>query len=177
MNKAPEEELFFSGPFVHNLLRGLEKRSDGSEFNMVGEFLDRTKILDQVPTEPKTGHAFELWAPFEQHDRRWHHYWLVGISELTLELLWSCQTAFCSSSSSSSIELADWQSATSTLDGFYTKRLLSVVCVILGQENLKDFPYLLEAIFCMYTCIPYFIAQVHGSAGVKGGGARANTSK
>ena len=70
MNEAPEEELFFRGPYVHNLLRGLEKRSDGSEINMVGVFLDRTKTLDQVPTELRTGHVFELWTPFEQHDRR-----------------------------------------------------------------------------------------------------------
>ena len=69
-NEAPEEELFFRGPYVHNLLRGLEKRSDGSEINMVGVFLDRTKTLDQVPTELKSGHVFELWAPFEQHSRR-----------------------------------------------------------------------------------------------------------
>ena len=48
---------------------------------------------------------------------------------------------FCSSSfsSSSSVELAYRQSATSTLDGFYTKRLLSVACVILDQENLRNF--------------------------------------
>ena len=69
---------------------------------------------------------------------------------------------FCSSSSSS-VKLAYRQSATSTLDGFYTKRLLSVACVILEQQNLcnftqscvlEKFPYLLEAVFSMCTCIP-----------------------
>ena len=39
----------------------------------------------------------------------------------------------------SSVELAYCQSGTSTLDGFYTKRLLSVVCVILDQQNLCNF--------------------------------------
>ena len=45
---------------------------------------------------------------------------------------------------------------------FYTKRLPSVGCVILDQENLcnftlnciiKNFHILLEAIFCMFTCV------------------------
>ena len=93
------------------------------------------------------------------------------------------------SSSSSSVKLAYCPSATSTRDGFYTKRLLSVACVILDQENLRnftqsciteDFPYLLEAIFCMCTCNHVSQkggAQARGSAGVEGGGARANTSK
>ena len=58
---------------------------------------------------------------------------------------------FCSSSS---VELAYRKSGTSAHDGFYTKRLLSVACVILDQENLRNstqsciienFPYLLEA--------------------------------
>ena len=83
---------------------------------------------------------------------------------------------FCSSSSSSSsssIELAYCQSVASTLNGFYTKRLLSVACVILDQQNLRnftqsciiaDFPYLLEAILCMCTCIPRFIERRGSSA-------------
>ena len=75
---------------------------------------------------------------------------------------------FCSSSSSSSIELAYRQSATSTLDGFYTEQLFSIACVILDQANicnftqsyvLKKYPYLLEAIFSMCTCIPRFIER------------------
>ena len=45
---------------------------------------------------------------------------------------------FCSSSSSS-IELAYRKSGTSNRDGFCTKRLLSVLCVILDQENLRNF--------------------------------------
>ena len=58
------------------------------------------------------------------------------------------------------LKLAYCPSATSTLDGFYTKRLLSVACVILDQQNLcnfiqscvlEKFPYLLEAIFSMYN--------------------------
>ena len=64
---------------------------------------------------------------------------------------------FCSSSSSSSssVELAYRKSGTSTVLGFYMKRLLSLACVILDQENLRNFtqgsvianfPYLLEAI-------------------------------
>ena len=40
------------------------------------------------------------------------------------------------SSSSSSVKLAYRQSGS---DGFYTKRLLSVACVILDQENLRNF--------------------------------------
>ena len=70
---------------------------------------------------------------------------------------------FCSSSSSSSssIELAYRQSGTSTLDGFYTKRLLSVPCVILDQEKLhkftptvyiKNFPLFVGSHFLYVTC-------------------------
>ena len=72
----------------------------------------------------------------------------------------SCHTSlfgfFCSSSSSStSVELAYRKSGTSTVLGFYMKRLLSLTCVILDQENLRNFtqgsvianfPYLSEAI-------------------------------
>ena len=95
---------------------------------------------------------------------------------------------FCSSFSSSSVELAYRQSGTSTRDGFYTKRLLSVACVILDQQNLRNFtqscvlekfPYLLEAIFRTCTCIPRFIERRGSSARVRGvewGGARANTN-
>ena len=84
---------------------------------------------------------------------------------------------FCSSSSSSSsIELAYCQSATSTLDGFYTKQLLSVAGVTLDQQNLRNltqscvlekFPYLLEAIFSTCTCIPRFIERRGSSARVR----------
>ena len=66
-----------------------------------------------------------------------------------------------SSSSSNSVELAYLKSGTSTVLGFYMKRLLSLACVILDQENLgnfthnciiANFPYLSEAIFCVVTC-------------------------
>ena len=87
---------------------------------------------------------------------------------------------FCSSSSSSSnsVELAYRKSGTSTVLGFYMKRLLSLACVILDQENLgnfthnciiANFPYLSEAIFCVVTCITFHRkvglkrAQVRGS--------------
>ena len=61
----------------------------------------------------------------------------------------------------------------STVLGFYMKRLLSLACVILYQENLRNFtrnciianfPYLLEAIFCMVTCISCFIESRWGSS-------------
>ena len=99
---------------------------------------------------------------------------------------------FCSSSSSSSnsVELAYRKSGTSTVLGFYMKRLLSLACVILDQENLRNFthncrianfPYLSEAIFCVVTCISRFIerwgSSARRSAGLEAGGARANTSK
>ena len=80
------------------------------------------------------------------------------------------------SSSSSSVELAYCPSTTSTLDGFYTKRLLSVACVVLDQQNLcnftesfitQDFPYLLEAILCTCTCAR-FIERWGSSARVRG---------
>ena len=70
METAPDEELFFKGPYVHNLIRGLEKRSDGREIHLVCVFLNRAKTLDQVPTSLKTGNIFELWTPFKQHNRR-----------------------------------------------------------------------------------------------------------
>ena len=112
----------------------------------------------------------------------------------------SCHTPlfgyFCSSSSSSSssssnsVELAYRKSGTSTVLGFYMKRLLSLACVILDQENLHNFthnciianfPYLSEAIFCVVTCISRFIERWGSSArrstGVEAGGAGANTSK
>ena len=54
--------------------------------------------------------------------------------------------------SSSSVELAYRQSGPSILDGFYTKRLHSVAWVILYSERYNR-SYLLEAIFCMCTCI------------------------
>ena len=88
---------------------------------------------------------------------------------------------FCSSSSSSSsssansVELAYRKSGTSTVLGFYMKRLLSLACVhvILDQENLRNFthnciiansPYLSEAIFCVVTCISRFIERWGSSA-------------
>ena len=54
---------------------------------------------------------------------------------------WSNRTfeTFCSSFSSNSVELAYRQSGTSTLLGFYMKRLLYVAYVILDQENLRNF--------------------------------------
>ena len=76
---------------------------------------------------------------------------------------------FCSSSSS--VELAYRKSGTSTDLGFYMKRLLSLACVILDQENLRNFtqgsvianfPYLFEAIFYMVTCIAF-----HRKVGLK----------
>ena len=75
---------------------------------------------------------------------------------------------FCSLPSSSSVELPYRQSGKSILNGFYTKRLLSVVCMILNQHNLcnftrnyiiEKFSCLLETIFCMCTCIPHFIER------------------
>ena len=103
---------------------------------------------------------------------------------------WPTALLFIISSSSSSVELAYRQSGTSNLDGFYIKRLLSIACVILDQENLrnftqnciiKTFPYLLEAIFCTCICIPHFIerwgSSVHVSSGVEGGETCAITSK
>ena len=69
------------------------------------------------------------------------------------------------------------------------KRLLSLACVILDQENLHNFtqgsaianfPYLLEAIFYMVTCtrfIERWGSSARRSAGVEAGGARAKKSK
>ena len=82
---------------------------------------------------------------------------------------------FCSSSSSS-VKLAYCQSATSTRDGFYPKRLLSVACIILEQENLRNFTQncIIENftyfIFCMFTCVPrfYFIERWGSSERVRG---------
>ena len=109
----------------------------------------------------------------------------------------SCHTPlfgfFCSSSSSSSssssVELAYHKSGTSTVLGFYMKRLLSLACVILDQENLRNFtqgsvianfPYLLEAI-SIWSRASRFIerwgSSARRSAGVEAGGARAKTSK
>ena len=56
------------------------------------------------------------------------------------------------------------------------KWLLSIAYVILDEQNLRiftrsciieDFPYLLEAIFCMCTCIPRFIERWGSSARVR----------
>ena len=68
---------------------------------------------------------------------------------------------FCSLFSFNSVDLAYRQSGTSTLDGFYTKQLLSIAWVILDQEIPRNFTgnciialfVTLEAIFCMCTCI------------------------
>ena len=102
----------------------------------------------------------------------------------------SCHTPlfeyFCSSSSSSSssVELAYRKSGTSTVLGFYMKRLLSLACVILDQENLRNFTHnciianFPEAIYCVVTCISRFIerwgSSARRSAGVEAGGARAS---
>ena len=90
-----------------------------------------------------------------------------------------------------SVELAYRKSGTSTVLVFYMKRLLSLACVILDQENLgnfthnciiANFPYLSEAIFCVVTCIAFHRkvglgSSARRSAGVEACGARANTSK
>ena len=88
---------------------------------------------------------------------------------------------FCSSSSSS-IELAYRKSGTSILLDFYMKRLLSVLCVILDQENLRNFTrkrksrtslfvQLLEAIFYLCTCIHVsYKGGAQARAGVEGVG-------
>ena len=92
---------------------------------------------------------------------------------------------FCSSSSSSSVELAYRKSGTSTLLGFCMKRLLSLSCVILDQENLRNFTrkciiqnflicsLLLEAILklCARACARLKRAR----AGVEEGGAHIIT--
>ena len=105
----------------------------------------------------------------------------------------SCHTPlfgfFCSSSSSSSVKLTYRKSGTSTVLGFYMKRLLSLACVILDQENLRNFtqgsvitnfPYLLEAISIWSRAsrlIERWGSSARRSAGVEAGGARAKTSK
>ena len=80
--------------------------------------------------------------------RKIHSY--NDLRKLAKEHFW----VFCSSLSSSfssSVELAYRQSGTSSLNGFFTKRFLSVVCVILDQENLRNFTHFLFVGF--YTCI------------------------
>ena len=70
------------------------------------------------------------------------------------------------------------------------KRLLSLACVILDQENLRNFtqgsvianfPYLLEAISVWSRALRFIerwgSSTRARSAGVEAGGARAKTSK
>ena len=84
---------------------------------------------------------------------------------------------FCSSSSSS-VELAYRQSGTSNLDGFYTKRLLSVLCVILDQEHLCNFTQTVNrkiSLFVGSHFVPCFIeGGAQARARVEVGGARAS---
>ena len=100
---------------------------------------------------------------------------------------------FCSSSSSSSnsVELAYRKSGTSTVLGFYMKRLLSLACVILDQENLRNFTHncIYNPKFSLFVGRHFLCGHVHSrfierwgssarrSTGVEAGGARVNTSK
>ena len=88
---------------------------------------------------------------------------------------------FCSSSSSS-VELAYCKSGTTTLLGFCMKRLLSVLCVILDQENLRNFTpkcIIENFLICSFVVGSHFLIGTHAAcilgssarAGVEGGGA------
>lgn len=66
MRRAPKEEIFFQGPYLHNLILGLEKKSDGSKIKVVCAFLNRPKCLNHAPADLRTGSIFELWKPFQR---------------------------------------------------------------------------------------------------------------
>ena len=70
MKVAPQQELFFQGSYLRNLIDNLETRVDGSAVNMVSVFLDRPIELKHVPTALRSGHTYSVWAPFQLHSQR-----------------------------------------------------------------------------------------------------------
>ena len=86
---------------------------------------------------------------------------------------------FCSSSSSS-IELAYRKSGTSILLGFYMKRLLSVLCVILDQENPRNFTRKCKSknfLICSTVGSHFLFVHVHSTFHIKVGLKRALRSR
>ena len=70
MKVAPQEELFFQGSYLRNLIDNLETRADGSAVNMVCVFLDRPIDLGHVPTALRSGHVFSVWTQFYLDSQR-----------------------------------------------------------------------------------------------------------
>ena len=79
MKNPPQEEIFFQGPYLHNLISGLEKRTDGSSVDMVCVFLDRPFCLDHVPTTLRSGHTISVASPFYLTSQRTDLNQLVSI--------------------------------------------------------------------------------------------------
>ena len=70
LNKAPQEELIFMGPYLHNLIRCPGRNKSGRKIKIICVFLDRVKDIELVPTELKTGSIYELWHPFQLDEER-----------------------------------------------------------------------------------------------------------
>ena len=70
MNNPPQEEIFFQGSYLRNLVDNLEKRADGSSVNMVCVFLDTPICLDHVPTALRSGHNISVALPFFLNSQR-----------------------------------------------------------------------------------------------------------
>ena len=70
LTKAPQEELIFMGPYLHNLIRSPGRNNSGKEIKIICVFLDRPRNIELVPTELKTGSIYELWQPFHLDKER-----------------------------------------------------------------------------------------------------------
>ena len=64
LKNTPDEEIFFKGNALNNLIGGLE------DVRIVCVFLDRSKNRNQVPLGLRGGNMYELWQPFRQDSPR-----------------------------------------------------------------------------------------------------------
>lgn len=60
LREAPDEEIFFKGNYLENLINGLGKR----DIRIVCVFLDRPTCLEHIPEPLRSGNAYELQTPF-----------------------------------------------------------------------------------------------------------------
>ena len=60
LNEAPDEEIFFKGQYLDNVINELVK------VKIVCVFLDRARCTEHIPEPLRAGNIYELWRPFQR---------------------------------------------------------------------------------------------------------------
>ena len=66
----PENETFFKGETLSNMIHGYVNKSDGSRIKFVGVFLNTPKCLNNVPSGIAASNSYDVFEPFELKDGR-----------------------------------------------------------------------------------------------------------